>query len=138
MAKFAQIEQARIPYTYVFHSVSSIFCWWIWDWGGWAIEMQVRLFKYEFVTHPTSFYKSVEDFWDGEVWSVVTAFLHFSGYVSMLEQFEKHHKMFVRMCITIEIFIRLLKKNLYKNFFCMHQEPAVKLDQKINGVSFVI
>jgi diketogulonate reductase-like aldo/keto reductase len=26
MAKFAQIEQARIPYTYVFHSVSSIFC----------------------------------------------------------------------------------------------------------------
>jgi alcohol dehydrogenase (NADP+) len=28
---------------------------------------QVRLFKYEFVTHPTSFYKSVEDFWDGEV-----------------------------------------------------------------------
>ncbi|KAF8703865.1 hypothetical protein HU200_031961 [Digitaria exilis] len=28
---------------------------------------QVRLFKYEFVTHPTSFYKSVVDFWDGEV-----------------------------------------------------------------------
>ncbi|KAM0842106.1 hypothetical protein ACQ4PT_058575 [Festuca glaucescens] len=28
---------------------------------------QVRLFKYEFVTYPTSFYKSVEDFWDGEV-----------------------------------------------------------------------
>ncbi|RLN30470.1 hypothetical protein C2845_PM05G35950 [Panicum miliaceum] len=28
---------------------------------------QVRLFKYEFVTHPTSFYKSVEDFWDGKV-----------------------------------------------------------------------
>ena len=27
-----------------------------------AIEMQVRLFKYEFVTYPTSFYKSVEDF----------------------------------------------------------------------------
>jgi diketogulonate reductase-like aldo/keto reductase len=26
MAKFTQIEQARIPYTYVFHSVSSIFC----------------------------------------------------------------------------------------------------------------
>ncbi|KAM0851676.1 hypothetical protein ACQ4PT_052278 [Festuca glaucescens] len=43
MARFAEIEQARIPYTYV------------------------RLFKYEFVTHPTSFYKSVEDFWDGEV-----------------------------------------------------------------------
>ncbi|KAG8085811.1 hypothetical protein GUJ93_ZPchr0010g8300 [Zizania palustris] len=27
---------------------------------------QVRLFKYEFLTHPTSFYKSLEDFWDGE------------------------------------------------------------------------
>jgi hypothetical protein len=29
-------------------------------------KMQVRLFKYEFVT-PTNFYKSVEDFWDGEI-----------------------------------------------------------------------
>jgi len=29
--------------------------------------LQARLFKYEFVTHPTSFYKSVEDFWDGEI-----------------------------------------------------------------------
>lgn len=29
--------------------------------------MQVRLFKYEFLTHPTSFYKSLEDFWDGEI-----------------------------------------------------------------------
>uniref|UniRef100_A0ACD5TG07 Uncharacterized protein n=1 Tax=Avena sativa TaxID=4498 RepID=A0ACD5TG07_AVESA len=47
------------------------------DVSGWCIPddlmakfseiKQVRLFKYEFVTHPTSFYKSVEDFWDGEV-----------------------------------------------------------------------
>ncbi|KAF0923935.1 hypothetical protein E2562_007771 [Oryza meyeriana var. granulata] len=28
---------------------------------------QVRLFKYEFLTHPASFYKSLEDLWDGEI-----------------------------------------------------------------------
>ena len=66
MAKFYEIQQAWL------HILTNYLlkAWYSKDFS-WAVRsvcnMQVRLFKYEFLTHPTSFYKSLEDFWDGEI-----------------------------------------------------------------------